>query len=288
MVHNMLPSASCQSDLESTKSAGIEQYKEPLMRVSPFSRVGKRRRAKVDTVLNVINPKVLEIGAFDNATFWCELGDNVKYTDFFSKEELLELYAGNPRRRLDKLVDVDFVVKDGDFANKVGGNYDLVIANHVVEHVPDLIGWLKQISAVLKPNGMLFLSIPDKNYTFDVHRPLSTWIDVIRAHEDLRTKPDALTIAQAKWYHTRVDKTALWDGEAPAPRPIRSSLAEIISESRIRSQDYVDTHCWVFVPSSFEVLMQDLASAQEIDFDVQRIDETEYNTSEFHAILKKH
>ncbi len=47
---------------------------------------------------------------------------------------------------------------------------DLLVASHVIEHVPDLITWLREIASVLKPTGQARLAIPDRRYTFDLLR----------------------------------------------------------------------------------------------------------------------
>ena len=46
------------------------------------------------------------------------------------------------------------------------GKYDLVIGNHIFEHIQDLNSLFKTLSHILKPNGLLYCSIPDgTNFT---------------------------------------------------------------------------------------------------------------------------
>ena len=45
-------------------------------------------------------------------------------------------------------------------ANIADGSLDVVIMNHVIEHVPDPLGMLKEIHRVLKPNGHLVMETP--------------------------------------------------------------------------------------------------------------------------------
>src|SRR5690606_30587206 len=110
---------------------------------------------------------------------------------------------------------VDYVIKDVQFAEKINQRFDLIVANHVVEHVPDLILWLRQLSILLNPNGRIFLSIPDKNYTFDIYRTLTSWESIVIAHQNGRTKPDAFALATERYYFTRVDTDSLWNGNPP-------------------------------------------------------------------------
>jgi len=51
---------------------------------------------------------------------------------------------------------------------------DFVIANHFIEHCQNPIGALQNMLRVLKPGGKLYLSIPDKRYTFDMDRPITS------------------------------------------------------------------------------------------------------------------
>lgn len=45
---------------------------------------------------------------------------------------------------------------------------------HVLEHMPDPVRFLKEVASVLKPEGLLFFSLPNKNsLTNTVHGPLS-------------------------------------------------------------------------------------------------------------------
>lgn len=60
------------------------------------------------------------------------------------------------------------------------GKLDFVIASHLLEHLPDPLGFLLDCHRVLRESGVLLLIVPDKNYTFDRDReitPLSHIID---------------------------------------------------------------------------------------------------------------
>jgi len=93
--------------------------------------------------------------------------ENIFYSDWFSKEELYLRFKEKNRPIAEGLCHVDYVIKNKNFSEKINDKFDLVIANHIIEHVPDTIAWLKNISAVLNKNGFLFLAIPHKEYTFD-------------------------------------------------------------------------------------------------------------------------
>lgn len=66
------------------------------------------------------------------------------------------------------------IVSPIETLEKVGdASQDFVIANHVLEHSENPVKALRNILRVLKPGGILFLTLPDKRFTFDVERPVT-------------------------------------------------------------------------------------------------------------------
>lgn len=104
----------------------------------------------------------------------------VKYVDMVSTSDLRKLW---PEVAEVEVVQVD-IVDDGERLSKVEDQtQDFVIANHFIEHCLDPIGVLKNMNRVLKGNGTLFLAIPDKRYTFDIDRPVTTYEHLVDEHE---------------------------------------------------------------------------------------------------------
>jgi SAM-dependent methyltransferase len=61
---------------------------------------------------------------------------------------------------------------------------DFVIANHVIEHVEDPLKALRAMSRVLRSNGIIYLAIPDKRFTFDKDRAVTTLDHLLRDHAE--------------------------------------------------------------------------------------------------------
>lgn len=79
---------------------------------------------------------------------------------------------------LDRLVEVDYdwtgasqlaqIIADVDI-------YNFAIASYVIEHVPNMLGWLRGIENVLRIEGRFNPEIPDRRFTFDVCCPEARW-----------------------------------------------------------------------------------------------------------------
>lgn len=120
-----------------------------------------------DTISNFyIKGDGIEIGALNGALPVNETA-RVKYVDRMPVEALKKQYQGL------ELVNVD-IVDDGEKLDKVSdSSLDFVIANHFLEHCQNPILAIMNMFRVLKEGGILYLSIPDKRYTFDSERPLT-------------------------------------------------------------------------------------------------------------------
>jgi SAM-dependent methyltransferase len=110
----------------------------------------------------------IEIGAMHNP-LKVPRDVRVQYVDRVSAAEL-----GKEHPDLSsKLVKVD-IVADGETLDAIpDSSQDFVIANHLLEHCQNPIGALRNMLRVLRKDGVLFLAIPDKRYTFDADRKVT-------------------------------------------------------------------------------------------------------------------
>lgn len=105
----------------------------------------------------------------------------VRYVDRMGLAELRQHY---PELRKLPLVAPD-VIDDGEKLTTFSdASVDFIIANHFLEHCLDPIGTLKRFLQVVRPNGFLYLAVPDKRLTFDHQRPLTTWEHLIADYAD--------------------------------------------------------------------------------------------------------
>jgi predicted SAM-dependent methyltransferase len=121
----------------------------------------------------------IEVGALTNP-LPLPPGARVRYVDRMSKSDLIRHY---PDLDIGRLVDVARVDDGERLATFATGSQDFVIANHFLEHCQDPLGALYNFLRVLKPGGIAYIAVPDKRYTFDRDRPVTSLEHVLRDHE---------------------------------------------------------------------------------------------------------
>ena len=238
------------------------------------------RRQFIEQRVNVRAARILEIGAMDSPTF--PERDPI-YLDWFSHEELEASLAGNPRRRADRIVDPHYVVKRKRFAADIPERPDLIIANHVVEHIADPITWFQELRA-LAPKGNLFLSIPDRAFTFDFLRPTSTVADLLRAHAEDLERPSKWQMLESIFYYRPLRADDVWAGDFSKLEHSRYSVKAALKESERAEREYVDIHCYVFTAESFGRLISDLA--ETIGWRISALGDVAYGSNEFCVWLR--
>lgn len=212
--------------------------------------------------------KGVEIGPCHNALAAKRDGYNVHIIDRMSREGLVERYKNHPID-LDRIEDVDFVWDGQSYADLTGKRdyYDWVIASHVIEHTPDLIGFLIECDSILKEDGVLSLVVPDKRYCFDHFRPISGLARIVDAHSQACTKHSPGAIAE--YYLNVVSKAdqIAWaagvDGEYKLLHTFDNARSGMKSAS---NGGYIDVHAWCFVPHSFRLIIHDLYELGIIPF----------------------
>jgi SAM-dependent methyltransferase len=122
----------------------------------------------------------IEIGAL-HARTPVPLGVTVRYVDQVSVEELRRQY---PNSDDEGFVRVDLIDDAQTLSTFPDASEDFVIANHVLEHMEDPISMIGNAMRVLTKGGVLLLSVPDKRYTFDADRPITTLQHLLDDHAD--------------------------------------------------------------------------------------------------------
>jgi SAM-dependent methyltransferase len=227
----------------------------------------------------------LEIGPSYNPLMPKKEGFNVDILDYLDAEGLRRKYAA-ASVDLSAIEKVDYIADGRPMTEVIGERhrYDWIVASHVIEHVPDLVAFLIDCEALLKPGGSLVLAVPDKRCSFDILRPVSTVGQVLQAHLDGRKRPWPGVIFDDLAYARKRSGRIGWNlGDSEPLDEFRTldSARQIFEQAR-KGEFYVDTHCWVFVPSSFRLIINSLAA-----FDITGLRELDFRDAggEFYAVL---
>jgi hypothetical protein len=219
-----------------------------------------------EKILSKINRagKGLEIGPSYSPVAPRSAGFDVEILDHLSQAELVEKYS-KANVNLSAIERVDYVWKGESYQELTGksGYYDWIIASHVIEHTPDLVGFLKDCSGLLKESGVLSLVVPDKRYCFDHFRPVTGLARIVDAHlwnKSAIHSPG--TIAEALINSVKKNGAIAWHAGTPGEYQMvyTPSDARFHMERVLKEHAHLDEHAWCFTPSSFRLIMMDLAS----------------------------
>ncbi|MCJ2112978.1 class I SAM-dependent methyltransferase [Methylobacterium sp. E-025] len=218
----------------------------------------------------------------------------VYYADHCSTEDLRNKYANDPNVNVADIaeVDVDLTqMKFRDFAS-THGPLDAVVASHVIEHIPDLISWLKDIHDALVPGGVLALVVPDKRFTFDLHRRETPLWRIEDDYEQRRTRPGLPVVLDHFCNVANVHQHTLWLeyrlGAEILPahgNPSAFDPSHLIQAWH--AGHYIDTHCLVVTPWRFVEIIGALSAKYDMPWHLKFIQPTAHNELEFYVQLQK-
>jgi SAM-dependent methyltransferase len=218
---------------------------------------------------------------------------NVKYLDVFEREELQRRAARDPSSRGAMVPEIDFIWRGGRYRDIISQQFDAVYSSHNIEHQPDLVSHLADVSSVLRVGGGCFLVVPDKRYCFDYFLPETTIAEVIEAHAQHRIRHSVATLLCSETMHTHNDPKRHWAGDhGPDPRyaepgPHRANLIRHMLSAGKQSDGYVDSHAWRFTPSGFRSIFAELHGVGLTDLVLRRVYSTIRGSFEFYAVLAK-
>jgi predicted SAM-dependent methyltransferase len=216
----------------------------------------------------------IEIGALNKPIITRQMG-TIRYVDHATTEELRTKCAPWGTIDIATIVDVDYVWGDKSLAEltKAESPFDYVIASHVVEHVPDFIGWLKEIRNVLKTGGILSLAVPDKRFTYDYYRQLTKPADLIEAYLTHSKKPSPKQIFDYHAEFVRRKRDFAWRVNGFEHELVHEHTLdkawEVTRDAFVNNR-YVDVHCWVFTDASFAELLRITALLDMLDFTIKQ------------------
>lgn len=228
----------------------------------------------------------LEIGPSHRPIAAKRDGFNVRILDHLDAAALRDKYATHGVD-IGAIEEVDYVWSGQPLDKLVAGErFAWIIASHVIEHVPDLVGFLTACETILMPGGVISLAVPDKRYCFDCERensPLGRVIDVAQAQS---TNHSAGTAAEYFLKVRRKGGQIAWDDRHQgAIEPVHGLEDALHAMAKVREGHYFDLHAWVFTPDSFRQIIRDLHDLRLIGLQEQYFHST--RGCEFFVTLTK-
>jgi SAM-dependent methyltransferase len=216
---------------------------------------------------------------------------DVLYADYADEDTLRAEYAKNPRVDTARIPKIDLVIGD-KLLDEVAGRdqFDYIVASHVIEHVPDLIGWIASCMSALKPGGVLSLAIPNANYSFDIARRRTEFSDILAASVESRRKPTLTQIADHIGNVRKVKPRDVWAGvTTPENAPRIHTMEHVLRVlQHVKQTDvYRNCHCWIFDEARFEALIRQAVELKLLDVEIVEIVKTAANRQEFFCALRR-
>lgn len=257
----------------------------------------KTRKEKLLDGLDLANLVGAEIGPLHNPLVSKSAG-HVIYIDHTDAESLRKHYANDKNVNTNNIC-VDAVWGTQTLQQGIHSYFsgkgrttqalDYVVASHVIEHVPDLITWLKEIRSVLKSDGAVRLAVPDRRFTFDYLRRTTNLTDVVAAYASKARIPTTQCLLDFCLNEVPVDCVAAWAGTLDVASLKKAHTLEgalHVARDAIENGTYHDVHCWVFTPASFAALFAEMSRLGLIDFACTDFHDTQRNEIEFIVNLR--
>lgn len=234
--------------------------------------------------------RALEIGPFTRPLL---VGPGIVYADIYSTSQLREL-APRLELRPEDVPAITYVITPGNL-DGITGSFDSVISGHVIEHQPNLVGHLQQVSQLLNDGGRYLILAPDLRYCFDHYMRPSTISEVLDAFARKVTMHDPVSLIESRLRRAHNDAVRHWAGDHGDPEinpvfPQQGRITRLkfaLEQSLYAPESLNNEHAWFFTPDTFAAIIRDLCDLELIDLKLERLYPTLRNTLEFWAILRK-
>lgn len=202
----------------------------------------------------------MEIGPSYSPILPKSLGYDVLSLDHANQKELQEKYRNDPSVDIARIEHVDILDTGCEFKpfSRNCRGFDYIVSSHNFEHMTDPVHFLQRAERALKPDGRLFLLIPDKRRCFDYFRPVSTSGQLLEAYKrhSLRHTPAVMYdhVANA----ATQDGNIAWGEAASGNFQFMHSPEQAFAAAMQETEEYRDAHAWTFTSASFQLILHDL------------------------------
>lgn len=218
---------------------------------------------------NLLNGHGLEIGALHQPSA-IPSRCTIEYCDVYPREEIIQHF---PELSINDLVKVDYICdldKTG-LVSLVTEQFNFVILNHVIEHLANPIKAIAELFRITKLGGCVVISAPDKNFTFDNQRCITSFEHLLEEYQNNVTEvTDIHYLDFLKGVHPEVFKL--------------SQTEQQIYFNRAKTRR---EHAHVWDSSTFEEFMQNSLKLLELNATCLFLSSGETNRFEYFSVWKK-
>jgi len=230
---------------------------------------------------------MLEIGPYVNPLFPKSDGWNIISNDVFSYDELLTKAKRDENLNQDAISRIEFVDYVGEPTSifnemdVLDGKVNYIISSHNLEHMPNPIEFLITTQKLLVEGGQILLALPDYRCCWDRFRPLTSCADWLQAYKEKRIKPTPQQILLQNSMHCRWDDSGVLRATMPMGTKVEDLFPlETLDDAYTQylenfekgdDLEYIDTHCWTFIPESFKLIMSDLRYLSVINLGIVEV-----------------
>jgi len=234
--------------------------------------------------------KGIEFGPFANPIV-LKKDSEVLYVDYFDEEKLIKKARNNPNLNPNDVVKLDYSLKNGPLLTLLSAHapFDYVVSSHVFEHLPNPLGWLRDVSSLLKKGGIINMAIPDRRFTFDYFRKETTYNDLLSFDFENLTIPNEFQLIDHFTQVREVNTQLAW-----AEKPNISSCKRYHDEQqvlqmlqKVRTGQYLDCHCTVWTYDHFLAVLPLALEEKGIPLEIVFADIPVYGSNEFIVQLTK-
>lgn len=144
-------------------AAAMHRYRREITNGFGLQEVTTARRVAAELFLQ---GRGVEVGAGDRR--WpLPDGATCYYGDIRDHDTLVEHFHADS-------VEFDGRIDAQTFAGVPDASLDFVISGHVLEHLADPVGSIRETCRVLRPRGVFLIAVPDMRFTTDRDRPETT------------------------------------------------------------------------------------------------------------------
>jgi SAM-dependent methyltransferase len=232
---------------------------------------------------------VLEIGPGSKPKL---AGPTVRYFDVRTAEQLRQWAVDHQLPTSDIPAEIHYVHESGRMTD-IEERFDIVFSSHNIEHQINVVRHINEVSTLLKPNGLFCLGVPDKRFTFDHFRPLTSIGSVLEEYFDDQqiraSNPPLREIINHVHYAAHNDTKRHWAGDHGELRhPLSELMGKILSSQRsILEERYIDIHHYVFTSDTFHEVFDALFLLGITQLELHRCYNTPYNSNTFCAVFRK-